>query len=365
MYLKHLALVNFKNCESVTISLNKRVNCFLGDNGEGKTNILDAIHYLSFCKSYFNPVDSQNIKHNEPFFVIQGEFEKDNQLVEVYCGQKKGEKKSFKKNKKEYARLSDHIGLFPLVMISPSDSDLINDGSDVRRKFLDTIISQYDKIYLERLIQYNKALVQRNVLLKRFAESGSFSYDQLEVWDMQLVDSGEYIFKSRTRFIESLIPLFNQYYGFISEAKETVSINYYSDLQEKSFSEKLKETLTADRAARYTTAGIHKDDMEFSIGDFAVKKFGSQGQQKSFLIALKLAQYYFMQQQTGVSPVLLLDDIFDKLDDRRITKLMEKVTAKDFGQIFISDTNLYKLPALLKDLEVEFSSFHVKNGGIE
>lgn len=365
MHLQHLELINFKNCSSISISLNAKVNCFLGDNGEGKTNVLDAIHYLSFCKSYFNSIDSQNIMHNEPFFVIQGKFQKEDQETEIYCGQKRGEKKSFKKNKKEYSRLSDHIGLFPLVMISPADSDLINEGSDTRRKFLDTIISQYDKLYLDRLIQYNKALVQRNFLLKRFFETRTFNQDQLEVWDMQLIEPGEYIYNARKKFIDSLTPLFNEYYAFISESKETVSIQFISDQKEKSFQENLNEALNADKASRHTTVGIHKDDMEFQINGFPVKKFGSQGQQKSFLIALKLAQYYFMQKVTGVSPILLLDDIFDKLDDRRVTKLMEKVTAKDFGQIFVSDTNLYKLPTLLNDLNVDFSQFHIKNGGVQ
>ncbi len=337
----------------------------MGDNGEGKTNILDAIHYLSFCKSFFNPIDSQNIKHDEPFFVIQGLFEKEDAVVEIYCGQKRGEKKSFKKNKKEYQRLSDHIGLFPLVMISPADTDLINEGSDVRRKFLDTIISQYDKMYLDKLIHYNKALAHRNVLLKRFAETNSYRQDELEIWDLQLVENGVYIFQSRKKFIDELVPLFNEYYAFISGSKEKVDIVFDSDQLAKPLAENLHSVIAADRASRHTTVGIHKDDMEFMINGFPIKKYGSQGQQKSFLIALKLAQYFFIKKVTGANPILLLDDIFDKLDDSRVARLMEKVTASDFGQVFISDTNHYKLPALLKDIKVEHQEFMVKNGGIE
>lgn len=365
MHLEHLELINFKNIASLSLGFSKRVNCFLGDNGEGKTNILDAIHYLSFCKSYFNAIDSQNIRHNDSFFVIQGKYQKENQEIEIYCGLKKGEKKIFKRNKKEYQRLSDHIGIFPLVMISPSDSDLINVGSDIRRKFIDTIISQYDKIYLDKLIQYNKGLMQRNALLKQFADLGNYSYDQLEIWDMQLVEWGTYIYQSRKDFIEKMIPLFNEYYKFISDSKETVSIAYISDQNERNLQESLTLALKNDRAARYTTVGIHKDDIEFLINNFPVKKFGSQGQQKSFLISLKLAQYYFMSNVTGMNPILLLDDIFDKLDDGRIGKLMEKVTAPDFGQVFVTDTNRYKLPALLKDLNIDFKEYFIKQGGIE
>lgn len=364
MLLDHLELINFKNIASLSLSFSGRVNCFLGDNGEGKTNILDSIHYLSFCKSYFNAIDSQNIKHDESFFVIQGKYLKDEQPIEVYCGLKKGEKKIFKRNKKEYQRLSDHIGLFPLVMISPSDSDLIHVGSDIRRKFIDTIISQYDKVYLDKLIHYNKGLTQRNALLKQFADMGNFSADQLEVWDMQLVEWGTYIYQARKDFIDKLIPLFNEYYKFISNSKESVSINYNSDQNERSLEESLQLALKNDRAARYTTVGIHKDDIEFLINDFPVKKFGSQGQQKSFLISLKLAQYYFMADVTGTKPILLLDDIFDKLDDSRIGKLMEKVTDPSFGQVFVTDTNRYKLPALLKDLKIDHKEFYIKEGGV-
>lgn len=362
MFLKNLHLINFKNCPEAGFELSPGVNCFLGNNGEGKTNILDSIYYLSFCKSFFNSADIQNIRHGESFFVIQALFDMNGEEMEIYCGQKKGQKKSFKKNKKEYSRLSDHIGTLPLVMISPADTELITEGSDIRRKFLDAIISQYDKPYLEELIAYNKALLQRNALLKRFAETGSYSHDLLEIWDYRLIESGNYIHKKRTAFLDDFINLFSTYFAEISGGKEQVGIAYKSDLLEQDFASVLQQSLARDRASQFTQAGIHKDDLVFTINDFPVKKYGSQGQQKSYLIALKLAQYYYLARLKKVAPILLLDDIFDKLDDNRVGHLMKLVTQPDFGQVFITDTNAGKLPALLTELGVDFKVMHISEG---
>lgn len=365
MHLEKLSLFNFKNCQEANLDFVEGVNCFLGNNGEGKTNILDSIHYLSFCKSFFNPIDSQNIRNNEDFFVIQGNFRKEEESIEVYCAQKRNQKKSFKKNKKEYSRLSDHIGIFPLVMISPADSELISDGSEVRRKFIDSIISQYDKTYLEKLISYNKILIQRNTLLKRFAEGMMYNHELLYAWDVQLISEGQFIFETRRKFINDFVRLFSKYYALIATNHEEVGVEYKSDLLTDSFDIVLKNSLTRDRYSQYTQVGIHKDDLIFTMNGFPVKKFGSQGQQKSFLISLKLAQYYYIAKEKNTFPILLLDDIFDKLDDIRVEQLMQLVTGKDFGQVFITDTSKEKLPSLLEKNKVHSKIFHIHQGAVD
>ena len=267
MHLKNLHLLNFKNSESVDLDLSPRINCFLGNNGEGKTNLLDAIFYLAFCKSYFNPVDSQIIKHEAPFMVVQGEFEIKAQTEKIYCGLKRGQKKQFKRNKKEYEKLADHIGLIPLVMISPSDSELILEGSEVRRRFIDLIISQYDRPYLDNLIQYNKALAQRNRLLKKFMEIRRFDEDSLVIWDEQMIRYGQPIFKARHEFIQRFLPLFQKYYDFISDKKEQVNLVYESQMLDKPFAELLLEYREKDRRRTYSNCGVHKDDLSFELGE--------------------------------------------------------------------------------------------------
>ena len=362
MFLKSLHLINFKNCSESTFQLSPKVNCFLGENGEGKTNILDAIYYLSYCKSYFNLADSQNIKHGEAFFVIQGLYDLNSEELEIYCGLKKGNKKAFKKNKKEYLRLSDHIGLLPLVMISPSDSNLISEGSETRRKFIDSIISQFDKQYLEELIQYNKALIHRNALLKQFAEGMPFNAELLYLWDLKLIEPGNYIFKKRQAFLSEFVQLFSTYFKIISNGKEEVGIEYKSELIEHNFEELLKNNQSRDRKAQLSLSGIHKDDVLFTLGEFPIKKIGSQGQQKSFLIALKLAQYYYLAQIKKYPPILLLDDIFDKLDETRVQRLMQLVTNPEFGQVFITDTGTQKLPQMLTEIGVDHVSMQISSG---
>ncbi len=362
MNLSHLSLINFKNFDDISLDLNPSVNCFLGNNGEGKTNLLDAIYYLSYTKSYFNSIDSQNIKFGEPFFVNQGVFELKGELFNVYCGVKKGTKKQFKLNKKNYAKLAEHIGKFPVVLITPYDSNLILEGSELRRKFLDSLISQFDRGYLDDLIRYNKLLNNRNATLKQMAERGSFNPDLLEVIDFQLMEKGTRIYNTRKDFLDDFIPVFNQFYRDISNQSEQVDLNYSSALHHSSFEKLLSDNLERDRRLTYTSQGIHKDDLEFKImGDYSLKKFASQGQQKSFLIALKLAQFEYIKQQKGFPPILLLDDIFDKLDDNRVSYILKLIANNNLGQTFITDTNLTKVPTILKDLGINFSAFEVKN----
>jgi DNA replication and repair protein RecF len=362
MFLKKLSVLNFKNYPEAELEFSSHVNCFTGNNGEGKTNILDAIHYLSFCKSFFNPIDSQNILHDAPFFLIQGVYDSEGQEEELYCGLKRSQKKQFKRNKKEYSRLADHIGLFPLVMISPADSELVTEGSESRRKFIDSVIAQFDREYLEKLIHYNRVLSQRNMLLKQIANNHTFDKDALEIWDIQLIEYGHVIHQKRKGFISNFVAIFQKYYELISGGREQVDISYSSHLSTAPFAEVLANALQRDKIMEYTTVGIHKDDLEFKIDGYSIKKYASQGQQKSFLIALKLAQFDFIKQIKHFSPILLLDDIYDKLDDFRVKQLMELVSSDHFGQLFITDTHLTRLAELFGSTKAEFKLFRISNG---
>lgn len=364
MLLKELNIINFKNCSEANISFTENVNCFLGNNGEGKTNLLDAIYYLSFCKSYFNPIDSQNIKHEEPFFVIEGIYDRGEKDEVIYCGLKRNQKKQFKRNKKNYDRLADHIGTIPLVMISPIDILLIIEGSDGRRKFIDGIISQYDKEYLNNLLNYNKALHHRNLLLKSFWLNRNFDKDSLEVWDIQLIKYGNLIHQSRKTFVDDFTPIFQNYYTQLSGNKEIVALKYQSQLNEDSFENLLAENLKKDQTNHYTNFGIHKDDLVFAIDDLPMKKFGSQGQQKTYLMALKLAQAELIKNISEKKVIFLLDDIFDKLDDNRMKQLLGIVGNGEFGQIFITDTSLSRIPDILTQEKINFKAFKIENGGV-
>ena len=365
MHLKKLSLLNFKNYREAGIDFDEGVNAFVGGNGEGKTNLLDAIHYLSLCKSYFNAIDGQNIKQHEEFFILQGVFDLDGIDENISCGLKRGQKKTFKRNQKEYNRLSEHIGLLPVVMISPTDTNLITDGSEERRKFPDSIISQFDRNFLEDLISYSRALMQRNTYLKRAAQSRSFDLDALEIWNEQLTNSGVRIHAARQKFIKNLIPIFRYYYNFIAGEKESVDIRYESHLNDGDFKTLLSESTDRDRILQYTSVGPHKDDLVFIINGFPVKRYASQGQQKSFLIALKLAHFNFVSKQKGIKPILLLDDIFDKLDDDRVGKLMELVSQDNFGQIFITDTHPERLLSIFENIGVAIKSFPVRDGELQ
>lgn len=357
MILKSLSLLNYKNFESQSFEFNDRINCFVGNNGVGKTNVLDAIYHLSFGKSYFNPIASQNIKHHESFFVINGDYEKDGKTEKIAVSLKKGQKKVIKRNNKVYDRFSDHIGFLPLVIISPADRDLIIEGSTTRRKFIDSVISQSDKNYLDHLINYNKILVQRNSLLKYFALNNTFNADTLDIYNKQLDTYGQVIFEKREVFLETFIPIFIERYKAISNGNEPVNLIYNSDLKEDKLESLLKTNINKDKALQYTSVGIHKDDLVFEIENHPIKKFGSQGQQKSFLIALKLAQFDFIKAQSGVNPILLLDDIFDKLDENRVSQIIKLVDDKNFGQLFISDTHADRTENAVKQVHQSYEIF--------
>ncbi len=357
MHLQKITLVNFKNFESQTFDFEDKINCFVGNNGVGKTNVLDAIYYLSFAKSYFNPVAVQNIRHQQDFFMIQGEYQLAEKLDTVICSLKRGNKKVLKRNGKAYEKFSDHIGYLPLVIISPADRDLIIEGSDTRRKFVDNVISQSDKNYLLTILKYNKVLAQRNSLLKYFAANRTFDAINLKVYDEQLLNYGTVIFEKRTAFLEAFIPIFKKRYEAISNSKEQVNMYYKTQLQDEDLLKLFEKNLERDRVLQYTSVGVHKDDLTFEIDGYPVKKFGSQGQQKSFLIALKLAQFDFIKSQSNVKPILLLDDIFDKLDDSRVEQLIGLVNNDHFGQLFISDTHEERTEEVVKRTQQSYKIF--------
>lgn len=360
MHLNSLSILNYKNIGEAELTFSKNINCFIGDNGMGKTNILDAIYYLSFCKSHSNSIDSQNIKHDAEFFMLQGKYELMGNHEEVYCGMKRKQKKQFKRNKKEYERLSDHIGMLPLVLVSPDDIELIAEGSDERRKFVDGVISQFNKTYLQQLLNYNNALKQRNALLKLETVDDSL----LEIWEEQMVMYGLYIYEQRKLFVEKLIPIFQQYYQVISGGNERISLSYHSQYDKHEMKSRMVETRSRDKLLGYSTQGIHKDELEMMLDDFPIKRVGSQGQNKTFLIALKFAQFDFLKNTHQFSPLLLLDDIFDKLDSKRVEQIVKLVGSDLFGQIFITDTNREHLDDILRQLGQEAMIFHVKNGEI-
>ena len=362
MHLKSLSLLSFKNYEESQLEFSSGINCFVGNNGSGKTNLLDAIYYLCFCKSYFNSVDTQNILHDKPFFVVEGTFERNEKPEKVFCGVKKGHKKVFKRNNKEYEKLADHIGVFPLVIISPSDRDLIIEGSDTRRKFMDGVIAQSDKIYLQNLIKYNKVLAQRNALLKYFAANRTYDPITLEIYNEQLIDLASKIYATRTAFMKQFNPIFQEYYKAISGSNELVDLEYKSQLNEFDLADLLNENLTKDKILQYTTCGTHKDDLLFKIGDFPIKKQGSQGQQKTYLIALKLAQFDFIKNLVGYKPLLLLDDIFDKLDDTRVEAIVRLVSELHFGQIFITDTHKNRTEEIVREIDDSYRIFDIDKG---
>jgi DNA replication and repair protein RecF len=362
MFLRSLSLVNFKNYADAELNFSASANAFTGNNGEGKTNLLDAIHYLSLCKSYFNPFDNQNIKRDADFFVLTGSYDMNGTEENISCGLKRNQKKVLRRNKKEYDRLADHIGFIPAVMISPVDSQLITEGSEERRKFIDSIISQFDKLYLDDLINCNKVISQRNALLKQFAQRRKKDDASLEIWNEQMIPLAERIFSKRLEFINRFVPIFRKHYQFISEGKEEVSVDYESHLNEGSFPAVLKAAEEKDLLFQYTSVGIHKDELDFQLSGFPVRRFASQGQQKSFLIALKLAQFDFIKELKGLKPILLLDDIFDKLDDNRVKRLMELVSHDSFGQIFITDTHPERVAGVFKRIGVSIKLFHIANG---
>jgi DNA replication and repair protein RecF len=357
MFLKKISLFNYKNFSEVSFEFDAKINCFVGKNGIGKTNVLDAIYHLANGKSYFNPLAIQNIKHNEDFFVIDGEFEKGNRTEQIVSSFKKGQKKILKRNGKIYEKFSDHIGFIPLVIISPADNDLIIEGSETRRRFIDSVISQLEPTYLQDLIHYQKIISQRNALLKYFALNHTFENDTLFIYNQQLDGLGQRIFEKRKTFIDAFVPIFNKHHQSITGSEETVQLVYESHLFEHPMLTLLEENLAKDRALQYTSVGVHKDDLAFQIDGFPIKKFGSQGQQKSFLIALKLAQFECVKKQSGEKPILLFDDIFDKLDETRVSKIVEMVNQEEFGQLFISDTHPERTESIVKTTHQSYKLF--------
>ena len=364
MILRKLNIFNYKNIREATLELSPKINCFIGHNGAGKTNVLDAVYYLSFCRSASNPIDSQVICHDKPFCMIEGSYTDREDVSElISCGIKRGVKKHFKRNKKEYKRLSEHIGLIPLVVVSPSDTLLIEGGSEERRRLMDMVISQYDRSYIEALARYNNAHQQRNTLLKQ--EDPVPDPMLLHIWEEQMAESGEEIFRKRNAFVEELVPLFQQFYSQISSGREKVGLNYLSHCQRGSLLEVIQRDRAKDLAVGYSLHGVHRDDLEFTLDGHLMKREGSQGQNKTFVIALKLAQFDFLKRTTSkTTPLLLLDDIFDKLDAERVEQIVRLVSGDAFGQIFITDTNRDHLDQILKGSAHDYKIFDVDNGEI-
>jgi len=359
--ISRLSLVNFKNYSHADVEFGQGFNCITGDNGIGKTNLLDAVYYLSFCKSAINVVDNQNISLGAPFFVLQGSYlDGVGQFSEVYCGLKKGDKKQFKWNKKEYQRLSDHIGKIPLVFIRPEDTELITGPSELRRKFMDSIISQYDRVYLEDLMVYNRVLKQRNQLLKNFSEQRYFDPVALEIYDEQLSEAGDRIFRARTDFFGSFYPLFTEVYARIAGKSEQVTLSLVSHLNQESMSALLRKNIDRDRAAQFTQTGIHRDDLDLSIMAMPAWKFASQGQQKTMVLSMRMAQFLFLAEKTGIAPILMLDDIYDKLDESRMLRLLDICRSQPFGQILITDTHHDRIPVLLRTMGIPCNSVQVR-----
>ena len=361
MILKRISILNYKNLEQVELDFSPKMNCIIGQNGMGKTNLLDAVYYLSFCKSATNAVDSQNVMHNQEFFVIQGAYMTDGgDVEEVYCGLKRKQKKQFKRNNKEYSRLSDQIGFIPLVMVSPADSELISGGSEERRRFMDVVISQYDKEYLEALIRYNKALMQRNTLLKAEYEPDE---ELMSVWEEMMAAAGEVVFRKRMEFINEFVPTFQSFYSHISQDKEQVNLSYESHAMRGDLLQLIRESRQRDRIMGYSLRGVHKDDLTMQLGEYPIKREGSQGQNKTYLIALKLAQFDFLRRTgSNTTPLLLLDDIFDKLDATRVERIMEIVMCDTFGQIFITDTNRTHLDNIIARTSGDYRIWEVSGG---
>ena len=368
MILKKLSILNYKNIREATLELSPKMNCFIGQNGVGKTNVLDAVYYLSFCRSATNPIDSMVICHDEPFCVIEGEYEDErlkteDETLSISVGMKRGQKKHFKRNKKEYKRLSEHIGLIPLVVVAPSDTLLIEGSSEERRHLMDVVISQYDRSYIDALTRYNNAHQQRNTLLKM--EDQTPDPMLMDLWEEQMAEAGELIFAKRRAFIEELMPMFQEYYQQISEGREQVGLQYVSHCQRGPLLEVIRRDRAKDLAVGYSLHGVHRDDLVFTLGGHPMRREGSQGQNKTYVIALKLAQFEFLKRTaSNTTPLLLLDDIFDKLDSSRVEQIVRLVSSDNFGQIFITDTNRDHLDQILSTSALDYKIFHVDSGEI-
>ena len=364
MRLIRLNLLNYKNIEQAELVFSPKINCFLGANGMGKTNLLDAIYFLTFCKSHTGVLDTQIINRKADFTMIQGIYEIENKEQQYNCAIKRGHRKIFRHGKKEYERLSDHIGTLPLVLISPADFTLVTGTSEERRRFIDMIIAQYDKDYLHALIAYNKALLQRNTLLKN-PHTRNQDQIQLEIWEQQMQQYATPIFHKRQKMITQLNHHFITYYETLSNATEQPTLIYQTQLLEKELLQTLRQNREKDYILGYTTAGIHKDELRMELDGYPVKKIASQGQSKTYLVALKMAQYTLLAEQARLKPLLLLDDLFDKLDASRVSKIIQLVSQPDFGQIFISDTNRSHIDEILRPFNGQYNLFDVESGKIK
>lgn len=358
MILEKLSIVNYKNIVEATLELSPKMNCFVGPNGAGKTNVLDAIYYLSFCRSSINPTDAQVIRHGQDFFMLEGQYQDD---LSVSCAMKRGTKKHFRRNKKEYKRLSEHIGLIPIVMVSPGDTLLVEGGSEERRRLLDLVISQTDRSYMDHLNRYAKALQQRNTLLRQDQEPDP---DVMSLWEEQMAASGEVIFQRRRQLVQRLVPLFQQFYASISGGHEQVSLGYASHCQRGPLLEVIQRDRWKDRAVGYSLHGVHRDDLELLVDGHPMKREASQGQLKTCVVALKLAQFGILSSDRQTTPLLLLDDIFDRLDAARVEQIVRLVGGDAFGQIFVTDTNREHLDRMLAATSHEFRIFHVAAGAV-
>lgn len=363
MILKQISIINYKNLQTVNLDLSAKMNCFIGHNGVGKTNFLDAVYYLSFCRSAYNAVDSQLISHDKEFFVLEALYTNEYGDEEsIYCGMKRGTKKHFKRNKKEYKRLSQHIGLIPLIFVSPSDTSIIEGGSEERRRLMDIVISQYDSTYIDALACYNKAHQQRNALLKMEQEP---DISLMELWEEEMAMQGEIIYNKRKQFIQEFIPIFQEIYQTISGGSEQVSLQYVSHCQRGALLDVIRRDRFKDRAVGYSLHGIHRDDLEMLLDGYQMKKEGSQGQNKTYVLALKLAQFDFLKRtSSNTTPLLLLDDIFDKLDSKRVERIVHLVSGDNYGQIFITDTNRDHLDQILSAGTSHYKLFEVIGGEI-
>ncbi len=365
MHIRQITLTNYKSYAEADLTLHPKLNCFVGNNGVGKTNFLDAVYYLCMCKSYFSATDQYTIRNAEEFMFLSAELIRDENEELLQCGLHRDKKKQFRRNKKEYERLSDHIGLFPVVMVSPADIQLILGGSEERRKYINSVISQYNKPYLEDIMTYNKVLAQRNRLLK---ETGNRRGEEelLDIFDDQLTALGEKIHNERQAFIDRFLPVFSKLYNFISNGSENVELVYQSQLNGRNFRELLKENRQKDLAVQFSTCGVHKDDLVLHLEGSPIRKTGSQGQQKTYLVALKLAQFEFFIEEKKLTPLLLLDDVFDKFDAERVRQILKIVGDDTYGQIFITHTNLDRMNNLLKELNIAHKLFFVdQQGAIE
>ena len=365
MHIEKLVLINFKNYQDISIEFEPHINCILGKNGSGKTNLLDAIYYLSTTKSAINAIDSQNINFEKSFFTIKGEFVLEDDYWKVRCTFQEGKKKLFEVNGAEYEKLREHIGRFPVIFIAPNDTDLVREGSEIRRKFFDMMISQLDRNYLDDLMAYNHYLKNRNSLLKQFAESNRYDKALLEPYDQKLLELGRKIYLKRDEFTAPFNQLFLNQYNRLSGKEESVSLKYVSDFAQENYQQEFSARLKKDLALQRSTFGTHKDDFKFLIEGNPLKKFGSQGQQKSFVLALRLTHYLILNREKGFKPILLLDDIFDKLDSSRIETLINIISGKEFGQVFLTDARSERTKDLLQGLGLEARIYEISRGNIQ